>query len=81
MSQQDGQAQRGCALWATERKTATARVRGMKEVCRFGQNYACVGESFAGKRAEAEFVTERVKQLSARVDVRTYERTHVRTYS
>ena len=28
-----------------ERKTATARVRGMNGVCRFGQKYACVGES------------------------------------
>ena len=27
-----------------ERKTATARVRGMNGVCRFGQKYACVGE-------------------------------------
>ena len=27
-----------------ERKTATARVRGMNGVCRFGQNHACVGE-------------------------------------
>ena len=55
MSQQDGQAQRGCALWATERKTATARVRGMKEVCRFGQNHAHALGRVAGKRAEAEY--------------------------
>ena len=27
-----------------ERKIATARVRGMKGVCRFGQKYACVQE-------------------------------------